>query len=61
MHPTVYLAIAASAEADYLLNWNFKHIANAALREQIATTCRTMGYLPPTICTPEELLWEELL
>jgi hypothetical protein len=44
---------------DYLLTWNCTHIANAALRGQIESVCRTAGYEPPAICTPEELLSEE--
>jgi predicted nucleic acid-binding protein len=51
-----HIAIAATVGADYLLTWNFKHIANATLREQIATICRNSGHQSPTICTPEELL-----
>ena len=51
-----HIAAAASAGADYLLTWNFKHLANAALRKRIEQTCRSSGYEPPTICTPEELL-----
>lgn len=51
-----HIAAAVSGGADYLLTWNFKHLANAALRKQIETVCRTSGYDPPVICTPEELM-----
>ena len=51
-----HIAIAAVNGMDYLLTWNFKHIANAVLRDRIEYTCRASGYKPPTICTPEELL-----
>ncbi len=40
----------------YLLTWNCTHIANAALRPRIDEVCRTAGYEPPVICTPEALL-----
>jgi len=40
---------------DYLLTWNFKHLANATLRSSIENLCRVQGYEPCTICTPEEL------
>jgi len=43
---------------DFLLTWNGTHIANAALRPIIETTCRSLGYQVPVICTPEELLGE---
>ena len=52
----LHVAVAATNGVDYLLSWNFKHIANAALRNRIAQTCRSLGYEPPVICTPEELM-----
>jgi hypothetical protein len=51
-----HIAVAAVAGMDFLLTWNFKHIANAVLRDRIEHICRTSGYKPPVICTPEELL-----
>ena len=32
------------------------HIANPALRPRIESVCRRMGFEPPVICTPQELL-----
>ena len=52
----LHIAAAVSGGADYLLTWNFKHLANAALRKRIETVCRSSGYDPPVICTPEELM-----
>ena len=52
----LHISIAAVNGMDYLLTWNCKHIANATLRKRIITLCETSGYLPPLICTPEELL-----
>ncbi len=40
----------------YLLTWNCTHIANAVLRPRIEAICRSFGYEPPTICTPQELM-----
>ena len=51
-----HIAVAVVAGAEYLLTWNFKHIANPVLREQIAEVCRSKGYTSPTLCSPEELL-----
>lgn len=51
-----HIATAAIAGVAFLLTWNFKHIANAALRDRIEAVCRSSGYKPPVICTPEELL-----
>jgi hypothetical protein len=39
----------------YLLTWNCTHLANAQLRSRIEQVCREAGYIPPIICTPEEL------
>ncbi len=52
----LHVAVATVHGIDYLLTWNCKHIANAALRHQIEAVCRDHGFEPPTICTPQELL-----
>ncbi|MDE0003996.1 MAG: type II toxin-antitoxin system VapC family toxin [Rhodospirillaceae bacterium] len=51
-----HIAIAATNGVDFLVTWNFRHIANAAMRARIERTCRQVGYEPPVICTPNELL-----
>lgn len=52
----VHIAIAATNGVDYLVTWNFQHIANAAMRSRIERICRQAGYEPPVICTPNELM-----
>lgn len=52
----LHIAAAVTNGMDYLLTWNFKHLANATVRNQIERACRMRGYEPPIICTPEELL-----
>ena len=54
----LHIAVAALNGMDYLLTWNFKHLANATMRYKIEQGCRQMGYEPPIICTPQELLEE---
>jgi hypothetical protein len=54
----LHVAAAAVHGMDYLLTWNCKHIANAATRGIIDETCRSVGFEPPTISTPEELMQE---
>ncbi len=54
----LHIAIAAVSGMDYLLTWNCRHLANAAYQSRIGTICRTLGYEPPVICTPEALLEE---
>lgn len=51
----LHISIAATNGIQYLLTWNFKHMANAAMRERIERVCRDSGFEPPVICTPEEL------
>ena len=51
-----HIAIAAVHGMDYLLTWNCTHIANAVMRSDIEAVCRSHGYEPPTICTPQELM-----
>ncbi len=51
-----HIAIAATNGVDYLVTWNFQHIANAAMRSRIERICRQAGYEPPVICTPNELM-----
>ena len=47
---------AYSNGVEYLLTWNYKHLANAAMRTSIEEICRANRYEPSIICTPEELL-----
>jgi hypothetical protein len=54
----LHIAVATLNGMDYLLTWNFKHIANATMRYKIERVCRLAGYEPPIICTPQELLEE---
>ena len=51
----LHIATAAAHGMDYLLTWNCKHIANAAMRATIEAICLAEGFVPPVICTPEEL------
>ena len=53
-----HVGIAAANSVDYLLTWNLRHIANAAVRSRIERACRKAGYEPPVICTPNELMEE---
>ena len=53
-----HVAVAAVNGIEYLLTWNCTHIANAQTRHKIEATCRALGYEPPIICTPLELMEE---
>ena len=55
----LHIAVAAVNEMNYLVTWNCTHIANATLRSKIEKVCRSQGYEPPVVCTPQEMLEEE--
>lgn len=54
----LHIASAASHGINVLLTWNFKHIANPFTWGAIWRVIDQAGYVPPTICTPEQLLEE---
>jgi hypothetical protein len=51
----LHIAVTCAHGVEYLLTWNCAHLANARLRSRIEQVCRDVGYIPPIICTPEEL------
>ena len=52
---TTVIGNVAVQRVQYLVTWNFKHIANATMRSKIEQTCRESGFDPPIICTPPEI------
>ena len=54
-----HVAIATVHGIDYLVTWNCTHIANAEMRSRIEAVCRSAGFEPPILCTPEELAGQE--
>jgi len=54
----LHIAIASYHAIDFLLTWNFKHLANAHLIPKVRTIVTESGYQFPQICTPEELIGE---
>ena len=52
----LHIAVATVNAIDYLLSWNCTHIANAMIARRISAISREMGFDPPTVCTPEELM-----
>lgn len=52
----LHIAIAATNGIQYLLTWNFRHIANPSTRNRIEIICRDCGFVPPIICSPDEFL-----
>lgn len=54
----LHIATAAVHGMDYLITWNCTHIANAVIFRSVERACRALGYEPPVMCTPEELMME---
>ena len=52
----LHIAVAAAMAVPYLLTWNCRHLANAAMRPVIEAVCMRNGLKAPIICTPEELM-----
>lgn len=52
----IHIALAAVHSMDFLLSWNCKHIANAAIVRAVEAVCGMRGFQCPVICTPEELM-----
>jgi predicted nucleic acid-binding protein len=52
----VHIATAARHKMDYLLTWNCKHIANPSFRRKMEEVIEDAGFVPPVICTPQELV-----
>ena len=51
-----HIAVSAVHEMDFLLTLNCKHIANAFIYRRVEQICRSFGYEPPLVCTPQEIL-----
>ena len=51
-----HVSIATVHGMQYLLTWNCRHIANAAIVEQLRGICEHEGFPAPVICTPHELM-----
>jgi hypothetical protein len=56
----LHISVAAVHGIDYLVTWNCSHIANAEMRTAISFACDEMGHQCPTICTPQELMGQDL-
>jgi len=52
----LHLAHAACMPVDYLLTWNYRHLANAVVLNRLEKFLKTRGWPLPRVCTPEELM-----
>jgi hypothetical protein len=56
----LHVAIAAVQSIDLFLTWNCRHINNAETKPIMRAVCLKAGYTCPEICTPQELLRENI-
>lgn len=52
----VHIALASVHGIDFLVTWNFKHIANPHIRERLRARINDSGFRMPVMCSPGELL-----
>lgn len=52
----LHVGVCAANGIEFLLTWNCRHLANAALAPTIEQACRAHGVAGPRIVTPEQLL-----
>ena len=52
----IHIAVASVHRMDYLVTWNFKHIANPFIRDRLRKAVQESGFLLPVLCSPDELL-----
>ena len=60
LEDALHVAVAVVNGCKYLMTWNYRHLASAGVRARIEAFCREEGYEPTIICTPEELLEDEI-
>jgi predicted nucleic acid-binding protein len=56
MADAVHVALASYHKIDYLVTWNFGHIANVRRQARIRLFNAAAGFFSPTIITPEFLV-----
>jgi predicted nucleic acid-binding protein len=52
----VHIAVASVHEMNYIVTWNFKHIANPYTRDRLRMVVSEAGFHLPVMCSPEELI-----
>jgi len=60
LEDALHVSVAVVNGCKYLMTWNYRHLVGAGVRARIEAFCRDKGYEPAIICTPEELLEDEI-
>jgi len=53
-----HLAVAALNSQNYIVSWNFKHMANVRVQRDYEEACRRAGLSTPEILTPQAMMEE---
>ena len=54
----LHIAIATINGMDYIASWNFVHLVGPKVKLNLQLKLRDLGFDPPTIATPEEIVEE---
>jgi predicted nucleic acid-binding protein len=54
----LHLALATLAQVDFIVTWNFAHMVGPSAKAKLSKHIEHLGYTPPLITTPDELLEE---
>jgi hypothetical protein len=57
---SIQLALATVHGMDYLLTWNYAHLANAHIQHRLENLHRGMGWRTPWLVSPDTIPWHSL-
>jgi hypothetical protein len=52
----LHIAVASVSNAEFLVTWNFAHLAGPAAKMKLQNHLREIGVHIPLLTTPEELM-----
>jgi hypothetical protein len=52
---SLQMAIAAAHHMDYLLTWNYAHLANPVAQAQLEVVCQEVAWRAPLLVSPETI------
>ena len=50
-----HLAISTTQGIDFLLTWNYAHLANPSAQTQLGKLCDRLNLMPPLMVSPESI------
>jgi hypothetical protein len=54
-YDALHVATAAFSGIEFLVTWNYAHLANSENLDLVEAVCRKSGFEPPRIVTPDQL------